>query len=279
MNRRIPPALLAALLLITSASAEGTELITNGGFESGVSTPFGGVTTLAVGSTALTGWTVTRAPINVVDSGYWETVEGSHSVGLNPTATGGGLSQDFATDVGGTYLVRFLLSGEPFTTPVVKSVRFTAAGQSRDFNFDSSQNWHWQMDWERNGWSFVANASTTTLEFWSLTSGNASPAVDSLSVISLSNTGVTPQAPRLSLTVPGPVHARTDVRFTLTAPGHATVDVLDVTGARVATLADATFPGGANSLAWSAANKPAGIYFIALRAEGQRLVRRVALLP
>ena len=45
----------------------------NGSFETGPA----GTTTLASGSTAITGWTVTGTDIDYVDS-YWQTADGHH---------------------------------------------------------------------------------------------------------------------------------------------------------------------------------------------------------
>jgi hypothetical protein len=72
-------------------------LAANGSFETGPTMPPSGEMQLAVGSTAMTGWQVTRAPVNLVLDVYWEAGQGVRSLALHPTSTAGGVTQTFAT--------------------------------------------------------------------------------------------------------------------------------------------------------------------------------------
>jgi choice-of-anchor C domain-containing protein len=276
-TRRIVWACAVAALAAGAAPARA-EMITNGGFESGPTPPPGVFVTVATGSTDITGWTVTHAPVNVVSDGYWQPVEGHCSLGLNATSAGGGVAQTLTTQPGATYQVRFQLSGEPFTTPALKTLRVSAAGQQQDYTFDTSTNWHWAMGWLPCTWNFVAGTSSTTLELLSLTVGDASPAVDSVSVSLVAVAGVPERPATLALEGPNPVRGGATFTFGLPASGAASLEVSDLSGRRVASLARGSFAAGMRTATWSAADRPAGIYFVTLRA-GQRLVtRRITLL-
>ena len=85
-------------------------MVTNGSYESGPATPPTFEMQLPVGSAAITGWLVTRAPIKIVWDAQWEAAQGVRSLGLNPTNPGGGIAQTFSTVQGGEYQVSFKLS-------------------------------------------------------------------------------------------------------------------------------------------------------------------------
>ena len=65
------------------------------------------------------------------------------------------------------------------------------------------------------------------------------------------------------------------------SPSHATVSVFDVSGRRVAVLADRQFGAGTNAVSWDGSSDgsplPSGVYFVELRANGERAVRKVSL--
>ena len=71
---------------------------------------------LAVDETAIDGWIVTRAPIELMTDAYWEPAQGTRSLALNATSAPGGIGQTIPTYAGVAYRVDFQLSGEPFTT-------------------------------------------------------------------------------------------------------------------------------------------------------------------
>jgi choice-of-anchor C domain-containing protein len=181
----IPSLLLVAFLLIPTPSL--ANLLINGSFESG-SSP-GAFAQLPIGSTAITGWQVTRDNVDYVGTG-WYPADGSRSLDLSGT-TNGAIAQTFLTTPGQAYYVTFSLAGNPGGGPSVKSLRVTAAGTSADFSFDVSGRSAANMGWIEHTWPFTAMGANTTIEFSSLTTGNAGPTLDNVSV----NVGPPPPTP------------------------------------------------------------------------------------
>jgi len=82
---------------------------------------------------------------------------------------------------------------------------------------------------------------------------------------------------------PNPFRSATTIAFDLPAPGRAEVSVFDVSGARVATLADRTFAPGTAEVSWDGTNRagvPAasGVYFVRVRFEGRSYLQKVQLV-
>ena len=103
----------------------------------------------------------------------------------------GGIAQTFSTIVGQQYSVSFALAGNTYggngQTPI-KQLGVSAAGQSKVFSFDTTGFSDDNMGWVNKTWVFTATASTTTLEFYSLSfepeNAGAGPALDNVSVTS-----------------------------------------------------------------------------------------------
>ncbi|GBL15644.1 hypothetical protein MTo_02959 [Microcystis aeruginosa NIES-1211] len=160
-------------------------LITNGSFEIGPDPS--GYLPLNPGSTAITGWTVTRDQIDY--TAYWVDADGDRSLDLNGSPGVGGIAQTFSTIAGQQYLVSFALAGNTYSGTPIRQLGVSAAGQSEVFSFDTTGFSDDNMGWVNKTWVFTATASTTTLEFYSLSiePENAAfgPALDNISVISL----------------------------------------------------------------------------------------------
>ncbi len=81
---------------------------------------------------------------------------------------------------------------------------------------------------------------------------------------------------------PSPLVGRGTVAFSLGAPADVRVAVYDVTGRRVAVLAEGAFDAGRHTSALDASALPSGVYLVRLRAEGtgglQTLTRRVTVV-
>jgi choice-of-anchor C domain-containing protein len=190
----VPRLLIVPVFFITHGMSQEPSLIVNGSFEE---TP--AVRTylnVVAGSATINGWAVTGEGIDVVADSYWPASDGVRSVDLDGSARSratppfmqGGIAQTFATTPGARYLVRFDLSGNPVKKPVVKPIRISAAGQSAEFTFDVSATDFRNMGWSPRTWEFVANDSSTTLEFRSLTASPLTgygPAIDNVSVAAL----------------------------------------------------------------------------------------------
>jgi choice-of-anchor C domain-containing protein len=168
--------LLASVLLFTpSLPQQGASLIVNGSFEEGPTVRT--FLNLPKGDTSVRGWVVTGEGVDYVSTGYWLSSDGARAIDLDGSARSaatppyvqGGIAQTFATTAGTRYRVTFDLAGNPNQLPRVKPMRITAAGESREFTFDTTGRTGATMGWTPRTWTFTATAASTTLEFRSLT--------------------------------------------------------------------------------------------------------------
>ena len=169
---------VATGLMASSASAAA---FINGSFESGPNP--GSFTTLNNGSTAITGWTVGGHGIDYIGT-YWQAADGVRSLDLS-ALDAGGISQTFDTIVGKTYKVTFSLAGNPdggFGNKVL--VTTLGLGQLPEIETFTvgAANTKANMGWESITYSFVANSTSSTLNFASATKGPYGPALDNVSV-------------------------------------------------------------------------------------------------
>lgn len=269
---------LALLLLLAAHSPAGAGLLVNPSFELGPIMPPAGEIPLGGGATSMSGWVVGGGGLRIVSDIYWVPSQGARSVSLNQTGAGS-ISQTFDTAPGAVYEVSWRMSGEPFTTPVLKHLRVSAAGQSQDYEYDITDAWHWDMLWSTRTFTFTANAAATTLSLTSLDAGVAGPALDEVDVTLLS-AGVGGSANTLSFApvVPNPARGGADLVFTLPAAADANLDVLDAQGRLVARLASGEHAAGAHHVRWRADGAAPGLYFARLATRGRTLVQRVALV-
>jgi choice-of-anchor C domain-containing protein len=170
-------------------------LLVNGDFESGPDIRMA-CFPLNPGSTAITGWTVTRGQIDYQD-GIWQSSD-RRVVDLDGSPGFGGIAQTFQTVPGQSYRVTFDMAGDLGGPPQIKRMRveaagqsaeFTfdikrmpvqAAGQSAEFTFDSAGRSREKMRWVTRTWQFTATERQTTIEFFSLDAvgGRAGPVID-----------------------------------------------------------------------------------------------------
>jgi choice-of-anchor C domain-containing protein len=167
--------ILIVSLAILSASSARANLIMNGSFELGIPEQ----NSVPVGSTGITGWTVTRDQIDLVGS-YWSASDGVRSLDLNGTPGVGGIAQSFSTVPGHIYDVQFDQAANPSLGGRISTMAVTAAGQTANFSFDDTGDTFTDMGWVRRDWEFNAVDSSTTLEFYSLDTSNPNygPALD-----------------------------------------------------------------------------------------------------
>jgi choice-of-anchor C domain-containing protein len=279
-----PPSALALALccaLVAVARAGATEMLINGGFESGPTIPATpGTQSVPPGSTALDGWSVVGGAITIVTDTYFQPQAGSRSLALSATGPGG-ISQTFATSTGAPYRLRFWLSGEPFTTPVVKHLRVQAGSVVHDYVFDTTPAWHWDMNWTPYMLDFTGTGPTTTVTFTSQDASSSGPAVES-AVVEAQTVGVAPGAYALALApmAPDPLRGAGRVAFTLPRAESVRLSIVDVLGREVSVLADGALPAGPHDLAFMPQRTPArsGLYFLVLRSDDGTLVRRFSLI-
>lgn len=270
-----------ALLGVVLASPAHANLIVNGSFETGPAAT--DAVELAAGSTAIAGWAVTPSNIDYVGT-RWSAAQGVRSIGLNGSSPGG-IAQIFQTVPSAKYVVRFWMCGDPVSSPVIKHVRVSAAGQSAVFAADISGAWAWDPGWNSHLFHFVANTASTTLTFSSLETGNTGPAIDSVTVTTTTPVDAGPQNGvefALSPMSPNPVLDVGQVDFGVSHPGAVMLRVLDVSGREVAVLAKGQFTPGVYHASWDGRGgvrrAPAGVYLVELRTASERRVQRVVLL-
>jgi len=157
--------LVTGILFMPSAEAA---LFQNGSFEIGNNLPSGavdGFNTLYPGNTDLTGWTIGGHSIDWI-GGLWAAADGVRSIDLNGLGPGS-ISQTFDTIAGQTYDVKFMLSGNGYDLPIIKTLIVTGA---LTFQFDTtSAGYPDPMLWEERSFNFTAAGSSTTLFFQSTT--------------------------------------------------------------------------------------------------------------
>jgi hypothetical protein len=90
-------------------------------------------------------------------------------------------------------------------------------------------------------------------------------------------------ADRLSPVAPNPFRDRTTISFDLPSAGRASLMVFDLSGRRVATLANGLLPAGTHTRRWdgrsdSGTLSPAGVYFCRLRSDAFVETRRMLLM-
>ena len=124
-----------------------------------------------------------------------------------------------------------------------------------------------------NLWAFAGNAPTDQQEVEVVIR-------DIVATGPLLAAGPPPAATDLAMALrQNPARGGVDIRLALPAGGHARVTILDVSGRRVATLAEATLTAGRHALRWDPVAIPPGVYFARLEAGGRRVMRRIVLLP
>jgi choice-of-anchor C domain-containing protein len=269
-------AMLASLFTVPVAAS--ANLSTNPSFETGPNP--GATLALAVGATSVTGWVVTRNPIEYIGT-RWNAADGTRSISLNGTSPGG-IAQTFPTTPGVEYSVRFMMAADAFSNPVLKHMRVEAAGQSQEYEFDGTHSWEWDLGWLEKTFTFVADATTTTLEFYSLDAGEQGPALDNV-IVEASTTG-TPFDGNGGFTLatsPNPASGAFAVRFSLPSATVMRLGVWDVAGREVQVLATGALAAGSHLRRWDGAalqgRAAAGVYIVRLEAPGVSIARKVVL--
>jgi choice-of-anchor C domain-containing protein len=270
---------VAAVLLIMGAVPAGADPVVNPSFESGPDP--GEAMEIGVGSTVMSGWVVTRAPIDYCGT-RWNAAEGARSLGLNG-ANPGGIAQTLATAPGGEYTVTFYMAGDAFSNPILKHMRVTTGAQSQDYEHDATHAWPWDLGWLPRTFTFTAGSSSTVLEFYSLDPGDAGPTLDNVTIQGPTVDVGRGDAGGLSLALPYPSPARAGFRVEFELPRAVTIrlSLLDVQGREVAVLAHGPRAAGRHAATWDGAaggsRLPAGLYFVRLATPDQARIHKVVV--
>jgi choice-of-anchor C domain-containing protein len=119
-------------------------LVTNGSFELGSHQP-NLFSTLGVGNTYMTGWTVMSGTVDWVKAPQFDASLGVNSVDLNgnTSSPSGSIEQTISSGLtaGHLYVVTFDMSGNPngsLLSDPVRSLELSVGGVSQSFTFDTS---------------------------------------------------------------------------------------------------------------------------------------------
>ena len=184
-------AVLASAVLIGAGKAKAA-LIVNGGFETPVLAA-GQSKTLSTGDSSMAPWVITAGSIDVVQSGYWPAYEGSNSIDLNGVSAGT-IRQTFATIPGTTYALTFAYACNADVVDVNHSVftgighvTVTGASTLLDTTVSHSGSSRANMNYQIYSGNFVADSSSTTLQFQDVSNdpGMHGVVIDNVSVNSV----------------------------------------------------------------------------------------------
>jgi hypothetical protein len=83
--------------------------------------------------------------------------------------------------------------------------------------------------------------------------------------------------------VPNPFNPQTVITFSIDRVGHVELGIYDLTGRRVATLADRTFPAGSHDLTWQGLDAtgkamPSGVYVVRMRTNRTAAAKKITLM-
>lgn len=197
---------MKTILILTSlaavASANAVNLLVNGGFESTDTTTNVGITGIRKynGGESLVGWTVGGVDVLGTDANYTEASgagsitfnanSGNTSVdltGFGNTGLSDSISQSIATTVGTTYNVSFFVgrqnsfdaSDTRYATP--STVVFSLNGGA-PMSFTNSNTATAKINWTQFTTSFVANSTSTLVQFNNGTLDNNWVGIDDVSV-------------------------------------------------------------------------------------------------
>jgi choice-of-anchor C domain-containing protein len=176
--------LSAGLVTAAPAPLPRPDVLVNGSFEQGP--PIANFLPLNPGSTAITGWVVTRGQIDLVGS-HWPAAHGKRSLDLHGSPGLGGIRQTFATHPGRRYLVTFSLAANPEGAVPLKVLGVSAAGSTASFTADARGKTVRDLGWQKKSWRFTAVGKRTMLEFYTLMKVDTScgPALDDVRVAEL----------------------------------------------------------------------------------------------
>jgi choice-of-anchor C domain-containing protein len=185
------------VLVLASASAQATSILTNGSFELaslGDTAPTNTFRTLTAGTgyaNDIDGWLVTSGSVDWICT-LWKPEDGLRSLDLSGSAAGTiAASTAMVTTPNSWYEVTFWMSGNPAGTRGDKKLQVqTESSTSPVFIYSTATEGNTSgaggdMKWKEEVWSFQATSSLTTLSFVSLTNTNIGPALDNVSVVAL----------------------------------------------------------------------------------------------
>ena len=186
--------LLLAALPTTAApvpkGAQSANLVVNGSFEDVKDED--AARPQDKGSTAVTGWVVTRGQIDVTqqNGNEWQAHHGKRALDLHGSPGFGGVEQSLATKPGKKYKVTFRMSGNPGVSEHKKvQLGVRAAGQDKEFELTMEGRTYQNLKWEEQAWEFTAKEKATAIEFHTAmpatSNGFGGPLIDDVKVFEI----------------------------------------------------------------------------------------------
>ena len=194
-------ALGAALAISTSAQA-ATNLVVNGGFETGVA-PVGIALLATNDTTSIPGWKVLSNGVNYADNSIWDAADGSRSVELATVGGNGGILQSVAGFIKGyRYRLTFNVSADPFdpaTRPKPSRVLVSVTGGVAEIYAYTltTANTATNMLYDTVAYDFVAGGAHQNVQFRSLVGSQYGPVIDGV------NISVVPEASTWAMLIAG----------------------------------------------------------------------------
>jgi len=170
---------------VLTVPVSGSELITNGGFETGPEGPGGFTLVTAIDSVTIPGWTVETGDVDLyTENSFLTAPDGDHAIDLNGNAPGS-VSQTITTESGKTYLLTFKQSGDPLDGETVGDINVTAGNANVNLSFtEPAGATRANPGSVTHQLVFTASSTSTEVAFTSLdtTDPNAGPHLDAVSV-------------------------------------------------------------------------------------------------
>jgi hypothetical protein len=110
-------------------------------------------------------WDVTKKSINFNGS-TWGDVDGLCTVDLDGNVPGAIATSAFSTKPGASYTVSFILSGNGYGPPTIKTMKLSVAHQFASYTWNiSGGNDALNGDWQAETWEFRATGRSSVLNF------------------------------------------------------------------------------------------------------------------
>jgi hypothetical protein len=105
----------------------------------------------------------------------------------------------------------------------------------------------------------------------------------SIGSVGIDDKGPVPKIFNLTQNYPNPFNAATTIEFSLPSESNVELVIYDILGRNVRTLVSGWLEGGTHTVTWESADnagegRPSGVYFYALRAGDQVMIKKMSLI-
>ncbi|MEX0719518.1 MAG: invasin domain 3-containing protein [Balneolaceae bacterium] len=131
---------------------------------------------------------------------------------------------------------------------------------------------------EATAWKSAAKESPSTYNLVSKSKQKVRDARFMLKINPGEDASGLPGTFELSNNYPNPFNAQTTFEFATPLEGNVHIEIYDVLGRKTATLVNQQFNAGYHKTSWNANSAASGVYFAVLRAQGNRIIRKLTLI-